>query len=362
MLNNKAENIGFESTLNQKKNLSGFRSDTRIGSFVFFSKREGEKLFFRDFHDKIHSLKKCLFIKDAWNNSEGEKSLPLPFLLDNDGVTLEDGELVAYCLSEGSDNIIIFGAVGSYSYERFDTELNFDLSDFEDLKIKNKIYDNVKRNFSVLDDGKGNLTIYLKGKEVPESEESNSDEEETPGTGNLNIKVVGTKDNGNVHLQLNGKFAITQMQKESEEDAEEKPIAQILFDNTLDAEKISIIDKYKNQILFDREKVLLKDRFGNKIETAEKSISITDSNNNQILLNDKGAELVVKGDATAKVEGDLTVESSKSATVKAPEVVITGGKLKVDGACAPNGKGGFLATKNCIWSGAPISSNKIVGT
>ena len=78
----------------------------------------------------------------------------------------------------------------------------------------------------------------------------------------------------------------------------------------------------------------------------------------------------VKGNLEAKTSGNLNIEASGNANIKAsgtakiesPNVSITGGMLNVKGTAAPDMQGPFCATKNCIFSGAPISGSLVSGT
>jgi phage gp45-like len=62
-------------------------------------------------------------------------------------------------------------------------------------------------------------------------------------------------------------------------------------------------------------------------------------------------------------DGDnLEINAAAKVTVNAPEAVITGGKLQVDGTAAPNGQGGFCSIINCAFTGTMHVGNALNNT
>lgn len=70
--------------------------------------------------------------------------------------------------------------------------------------------------------------------------------------------------------------------------------------------------------------------------------------------------------ASIKLTGDFTLDSENNNITGTTTIdggtTITGGSLTVDGSATPTGTGGFCGLTNCLFTGAPHTSNKIVGT
>ena len=86
------------------------------------------------------------------------------------------------------------------------------------------------------------------------------------------------------------------------------------------------------------------------------------------------AQITIDKDGNTLIEGNkneinldnngITIKDNNSNTIimDAMGITITGGKtLTVNGAGVPNGQGCFLGIKNCLFTGAPISTNQITG-
>lgn len=69
-----------------------------------------------------------------------------------------------------------------------------------------------------------------------------------------------------------------------------------------------------------------------------------------------------KGNVEISGERDITVRTSRSATVEANNVTITGGTLNVSGSTPPTGGGPFCAIPVCPLTGAPHIGPRVLGT
>jgi hypothetical protein len=323
--------------LNRRKlNESEFKLG--VGYLVYFD--EDTLLMFQDSKQKLHPINKISFLTDEWNTEDGNKNLPKPYIFDSDNNVTKYGDNLLYgYIDDAGDNIVVFGSLKSLALDQFDSSLNTDLTDLNDIAEKVRVRNNEQRYFSVSDDGLGEVDFYIEGKDG-----------DTPGTGNLIVKVKGTKDNGIVKVEANGKIVINQTQ--TDDNGKETVIAQILFDNTKDSEKISIVDKNKNIITINADGVTVQ---------SPKAINLTtDGDLNATVKGNLTVE--TDGNTTATVKGDLEVDVDGTATIKSPNAVITGGELKVNGTATPNGQGGFCGIPNCIFSGAPHVGSILEGT
>ena len=83
--------------------------------------------------------------------------------------------------------------------------------------------------------------------------------------------------------------------------------------------------------------------------------------NLKIKLSPSGAiEIESKDDTNITLTGKFTLDSS-STEIKG-DTTLSGGSLTVGGTAVPNGQGGFCGLSHCLFTGAPQTSNKIVGT
>lgn len=223
----------------------------KIGHLVFDTVLE--KLMFCDSFGKYFPMDNVFWLGNEHNNENGTKNLPKAFVVTNNKI-IEDGELLVYTYINGAkQNILVLGTFINRNLGGYSSFLDVDVKNKENLRKKYSSRSNKKRFFSVYDDAAGNVTIILKGKE----------DADTPGTGDLAIKVTGTDGHGNLNLSLNGKFVINQTQIEGET---ETVIAQILMDSTKNAERIKVIDKYKNRFEFTKDGIVVKDKSANLLE------------------------------------------------------------------------------------------------
>jgi hypothetical protein len=314
---------GLENTLELKKNNSSLDS-LQTGYLVFIPGETEDKgeLLFLDSGRNSYQLRNVLFVGPEFNTENGYKNMPKPYIIDDKGNVKEFGDRLLYTyLDSNNKDIVVLGTGYSLSLDNFDSLLNYDLTDLKNLSQRNLVRNNKKRYLAVSDDAEGNITIFLQGK----GEE---------GKGNIGIKVSGTDENGNVKLEMSGKFVLNQTQKDGDA---ETVIAQILMDNTKDAEKIKIIDKNKNQLVMDKA-----------------GIKVTDKTQNIIEMNESGVKVTAKGNCEITADDECTITAAKAQ--------ITGGELTVDGSVTPTGSGPWNAIPSCIFSSAPHCGNKVSGT
>ena len=222
---------GFENILGIEE-FGDYPKNFQIGSFIFYEDKK--ELYFQDATQKIHDISKIFLLSSKWNFSEGDRSFPKPFIFGSGGEIKDYG---AYCLyafvNDTLSNIVIFGQVVNPNFDSPDDLLDFKTNDLSKLLEEHKVRNNEKRYFSVTDDGKGNLIVVLQGKE---------------NNGNFYLKLIGDDNqvNGNVKVELNGKYVLNQVTDEGE------VFAQILMDNTSGDEKIQVKDKHKNYLLMNK--------------------------------------------------------------------------------------------------------------
>lgn len=312
--------------------------------FVTADGKSGE-LFFQDAFMKRYTMDRVFFLEKEHNAESGFKGLPKPYMMDDkDKVTGYGDDLLYMNFGNTNGYIAILGSLRNILIDNFDKNLNYDPTSLQDISQKNIERNNKQRYLLVTDDGIGNFTFYLEGKTGDE-----------PGTGNLSIKIKGADANsGNVKLEASGKVAIQQVQADG--NGNDVVISQILMDSTKDAERIKVIDKYKNQVVFDKNGIALTDKSQNKITTTSDGIDVLDKNNNEIKTDSSGV--------TVNAQSKCNINSTQDCTVNATNVTITGGNLTVNGNVAPTGSGPFQAVPGgmCLFSGAPIAGNKVSGT
>jgi hypothetical protein len=140
---------------------------------------------------------------------------------------------------------------------------------------------------------------------------------------------------------------------EEEPKKDESELCINLFDNelTLDHKQgdSCVIKVFDTEIVIKKGDVLIK----------PKKTTIEVDGDAEIKTSGK-TTIEAAGDATVKGE-NVTVEATTSATVKAAQVAITGGKLTVNGTSSPN-SGPFCALPSCLFTGAPHGSNMVIGT
>lgn len=212
-------NPGFENTL-KAKGISELTNGINVGYFVFYE--SDNSLRFQDANQKNHSIERVVFLNKEFDIKNGEKNIPKPYLIGDNSEVKEYGANVLYSfLGNEFADIVVFGAVNKLNMQSLDSDLNNNLSDYENLEEKHISRNNDRRFFKVREDAAGNLAIYLEGKE---------------GTGNFSLKVYGNdnQENGNIKIEANGKFAINQVGDD------EEIISQIFIDNTEGEESIII--------------------------------------------------------------------------------------------------------------------------
>lgn len=200
--------------------------DFQIGYFIFHE--DTKTLAFQDAQQREIDISRILFLIKEWDFNNGEKNLPKPYLIDENGAVKEFGANLLYSyLNSSESRIVIFGAVQDFGFQHLDTVLNPKINDYEGFQEKHVSRNNKKRFFTVTEDG--DVFIYLKGKE---------------NNGNIGIKLEGNgAANGNFSLSLNGKFALNMQTEDGK-----TTYTQMLFDNTKDAEKFKLKDKHGNII------------------------------------------------------------------------------------------------------------------
>jgi hypothetical protein len=347
---------GLEQGLNSKelsKDFNGF--SLQSGKLIYTEK--DKTLEFEDAYGKRQPLERVYFLGAEYNTEDGEKRMPKPYIKSETGYK-SLGDILLYSIIDNNVNrIVVLGSIRNFNVDMHDKALNYDKTDIEDLEERNLVRNNDKRYFTVRDDGKGNILVYLEGKKG-----------EKTGTGNVSIKVQGADEkSGNVKLEVSGKVAINQIVKDGET---EKITTQILMDNTKDAEKIQIKDQFKNTIVVDKKGVALTDSNKNTIVTSKDGIAITDFSENHIITTAEEINIKTAKNFTQKTEkkytinvgGDANISVEGKTVLKSPDVTITGGKLTVNGTAAPTGSGGFCGIPACIFSSAPHVGNVIQST
>jgi hypothetical protein len=313
--------------------LGEFEKTLSIGFLVYIE--ENKEVYFQDAYQKLHSLSKVDFLTTKYNSDEGKKELPRPYIInDKEMLIKQHGDKLLYgFINNADDNIIVFGSLRNLKLNSFEKLLNVDIKKLSEYDKKADTASNEKRYYALHDDGEGGLYLYLEGKEGEKEEEN--------GTGNLIIKIKGTKKNGIAKLETNGIIAINQVEAES---SNNKIIAQVLIDNTKDAEKIEVTDQFQNIITINKEGITVK---------SKEKINI-----------DSEKEININAKEKATITSKESIIKSDKATINSKDATITGGELKVKGKSTPNGRGVFCALPNgqCIFSGAVITSDTVEGT
>lgn len=205
-----------------------------FGSLVLNKKYKNT--YFSDKDNKMYMLTKVHFINSHWNEYEGINQLPTPTILDEEENLVSTGDKLIYA-PIGADEIIVLGSARNLNFTTNDSNIDYVPGEEEQVSIFSETRNNSNRYYLKKDDGKGDILIHLEGK--------------NEGTGNLILKLKGTDNNGKFILDVNGKVVIAQR------DAEGNKISEILLDNTKDNEKISIKDKFKNQIEINKKGTII---------------------------------------------------------------------------------------------------------
>jgi phage baseplate assembly protein gpV len=158
----------------------------------------------------------------------------------------------------------------------------------------------------------------------------------------------------------------------TEEEAKDKPELHVkLFEKTT----LDIIDEDSaNLSVFDGEvKIEHKKGDNAKITVFDTELTIKKG---EVSVKPKKTTIEVDGDAEIKTSGKTTieatgdttvkgknvnVEATAKVTVKAPQVLVTGGQFQVNGTAAPS-TGPFCGLPNCLFTGAPHGGNIVQGT
>jgi hypothetical protein len=314
-------NTGFSPQLKFKGIDENVKSEQLNVGYLVFLKTQ-KKIMFLDAFKKHHPLDRVSFLASEWNLDNGVKNLPKPYVLDEGENIEEYGDNLLYSYLGGTiDRIVVLGSLIDYNFPNSHEQLKIDV---DNLEHKAKTNNNKKRYLNIEEDGKGNVTIFLKGKKE--------------GVANLKTKISGNEQTGNYSLEADGKIAITIVKQDGDT---EKATMQLLLDAK--EEMLKVKDVSKNEITINKDGIDVK---------AEQDIKITTQKNVEITSQD-----------TINVKADkVNVEAQTNAVVKGQMVQITGGQLKVGGASAPTGTGSFCALLNCLFTGAPHTSDTIQGT
>lgn len=234
---NRIMSEGFTPSFTEQKQFE-LAKDFQIGYFIFYEKTK--TLSFQDAQQREIDISRILFLTSEWDFDNGEKNLPKPYLIGKNGAIREYGTNVLYSYLNSTDQrIVVFGAVQDLTLQHLDAVLNPKITDYEGFQEKHISRNNKKRFFTVTEDGKGNVFLYLKGKE---------------NNGNIGIKVEGKEAvNGNFSLSLNGKFVLNMQTADGK-----TTYTQMLFDNTEGAEKFKLKDKHGNIIEANKTGLILE--------------------------------------------------------------------------------------------------------
>lgn len=74
------------------------------------------------------------------------------------------------------------------------------------------------------------------------------------------------------------------------------------------------------------------------------------------------ALLKVTGNVELKVDGAVKIKTVGDLQIEAPNIKLTGGKLKVAGTVAPTGSGPFCGITSCLFTGAPHVGDEVSNT
>ena len=220
------------------------RDNVAAAGKVFFTgklifDRKQMNTFFRDQNGVYHDLLKVSFSSREFGSEDGELILPKPEIIGTDGATEETGDTLIYSFINANENdIVVLGSLFNIKLSHVDTQLRMGTDDIDEMRKRINVRNNKARYYIVNENGKGDLFIYLKGKET--------------GTGNIALKLVGSDGNGNLKLEVNGKVLVKQV------DNEGNLISKIFLDNTKDAEKVIVTDKFENEFQMNQKGIIVK--------------------------------------------------------------------------------------------------------
>jgi hypothetical protein len=228
---------GFNKNLHGKEGFSP-KLDLQIGAFIHYEKNA--TTIFRDAHQHEVTLERVMCLNSEWDFENGVKNFPKPFLIGANGAIKEYGATVLYSYLNSTDaRIVVFGPVQDLTLDHTDKVLNPEIKDYEKMREKHVSRNNKKRFFTVTEDGKGDVFVYLKGKE---------------NNGNIGIRIEGKEEaNGNFILSLNGKFVLNMLTADGAE-----TYTQLIFDNTSGEEKVKLKDKFANIVELNSEGMIFE--------------------------------------------------------------------------------------------------------
>jgi hypothetical protein len=151
--------------------------------------------------------------------------------------------------------------------------------------------------------------------------------------------------------------------------AAEEPGLQIIHKDKFDGELISQVLMTDDKVeMMYRKKATVKMEDDHIVGQTEKckvdmsaEVTLIDNGTSKAELNAGKITLDNGGDKITADSGNVNVEAGSKVTVKATNVEITGGNLKVGGTVSP-ATGPFCALPNCLFTGAPHGGNQVAGT
>ena len=208
-----------------------------VGKLVF--NREEKNTYFRDMNGVLHDLLKISFSSNEFNSEDGNLILPKPEIIDGNGAIEESGDALLYSYINGNENdIVIISSIYNIKLSHVDKQLRMGTDDIEAMRKRTTVRNNKARYLVLNDNAKGDLFIYLKGKET--------------GTGNIALKLVGSDGNGNLKLEVNGKVLVKQA------DSEGNLVSKIYLNNTRGDEKVIVTDKFENEFQMNSKGIIVK--------------------------------------------------------------------------------------------------------
>lgn len=215
-----------------------------ISEKVFFTgklifDRKQMNTFFRDQNGVYHDLLKVSFSSREFGSEDGELILPKPEIIGTNGATEETGNTLLYSYINGNpDDIVIISSIYNIKLSHVDQRLRLGTDNVDAMRKRTTVRNNKSRYYIVEENGKGDLFVYLKGKGT--------------GTGNIALKIMGTENNGNIKLEMNGKFLLKQI------DNEGNLISKVYLDNTKGNEKTIVSDKHKNKLELNKDGAIIE--------------------------------------------------------------------------------------------------------
>jgi hypothetical protein len=183
------------------------------GHFERLKDNPKELFLYNDDARIYHSIDKVSFLHKVSNAIEGEKLYPRPFITEqtDDEKKIKGYKFGSKIISTG-DKVIISYVNGSIhnplvigSVEPFGSfyQNNFLLTKPDEWEQEKKRLENEDYILEYKDDSHGEFTLDITAKEKDATKNNQG------GTGNITINLIGTENNGNVNLNLNGKAILT---------------------------------------------------------------------------------------------------------------------------------------------------------